>query len=230
MARPDYVPRTHSGFNSWQRTINQFVSDNAATWNIDAVTVTDLNNKSSNFVGLYKDVENRQTRTLKQVADFNQYRIEYTSFLRQLVQGSLVNNTLVSYGDKIAMNLNPRTGARPERPTITSMPSITVTSKGGGLMEFECKNTEDGKAKRPVNSDGVELHITIAMGKSADASTGELVEITDKVLLNSSKVRVLHQFTEAQRGKSFTIRGRWYNNTDRAKDGQLGNPVSSFVG
>ena len=230
MARPDYVPRTHSGFNAWQRTIAQFVTDNATAWAIAAAKVTDLNNRSTEFETRYKRIENRNTRTLQEVADFNQYRIEYTVFLRALVQGSLVNNDLITYADKIAMGLNPRTGARPDRPAITSMPSITVTSKGGGLTEFLSKNTEDNKAKRPVNSDGVELHIEIIMGKSTDVETGEIIEITDKVMLSSSKVRVLHQFTQAQRGKVFNVRGRWYNNTDRAKDGQLGDPVSSFVG
>jgi hypothetical protein len=230
MARPDYVPRTHSGFDSWQRNINNSVTINAATWGIDPAKVAELNNKSNQFEGYYAKIENRNTRTLEQVAAFNQFRIEYTTFLRQLVQGSLVNNDLISYAEKIGMGLNPRTGARPERPKITSMPVIEIAGMGGGSMEFICIDSADGRIKRPSNADGVELHIEVTMSKVTDKETGEVVTVKDTVNFRSSKTRVSHKFTEAQRGKPFSVKGMWYNNTDPAKNGDYGNVVSSYVG
>lgn len=230
MARPDYVPRTHEGLDSWQRTINDSVTLNAASWGIDPAKVAELNNKSTQFNGYYAKIENRNTRTLQQVAAFNQYRIEYTTFLRQLVQGSLVNNDLISYAEKIGMGLNPRTGARPERPKITSTPVIEIAGMGGGKMEFICIDSADGRTKRPSNADGVELLIEVTMSKVTNKDTGEVVTVKDTVTFRSSKTRVSHQFTEAQRGKSFSVKGLWYNNTDPAKNGNYGNVVSSFVG
>ena len=234
MTRPDYIPTTHEALDTWQRKINQFVTANAATWAIDAQTVTDLNNGSNTFDGLYKPIENRETRTLQQVAGFNHYRLEYVTFLRQLVQGSLVNNVLVAYADKIAMGLNPRSRARAERPDITTIPSIRIVGVGGGLMEFICTDSSDGRSARPANSDGIELIITIkedkivlGQGKEAVVEPATPEEI---IILSSSKTRVRKSFTEAQRGKSFTVKGRWYNNSDRSKDGQYGNVVSGFVG
>jgi hypothetical protein len=237
MARPDYVPRTHSGFNTWQRTISEFVTANAAAWNIDAATVTLLTNKSTAFGTLYQSIVNRQTRTLQQVADFNQNRIEFTTFLRQLVQGSLVNNALISYADKIAMGLNPRTGSRSERPIINSMPIISVRAIGGGVMEFTCADSTDGRSARPDIADGVLLQMNINMGAAKPPPNQGLepqppipVDVTELVAISSSRTRVRHAFTEAQRGKTFTIAGRWYNNTDRSKDGPIGSTVSGFVG
>lgn len=230
MGRPDYVPRTHSGLNSWQHTINDSVTNNAAAWGIDAAKVAELNTKSATFDGLYAKIDNKATRTLQQVAAFNQFRIEYTTFLRQLVQGSLVNNDLITYAEKIGMGLNPRTGARPQRPEITSTPVIEIAGMAGGKMEFTCIDSADGRTKRPSNADGVELHIDITMGKATDTETGEVVDIKDTVTLRSSKTRVSHQFTEAQRGKQFSVKGLWYNNTDPAKNGVYGSVVSSYVG
>ena len=230
MARPDYVPRTHSGFNRWQRSIAQFVNDNATAWAIDSAKVAELNDKSTQFTLLYKAIENPNVRTLQQVAEFNQFRIAYTSFLRQLVQSQLVNSELVSYADKIAMGLNPRSGSRSSRPKITSMPVIEITNLGGGEMEFVCIDSSDGRSKRPDNADGVELQLVINMSKATDMDSGEVIEVTDKLTLRSSKTRVNHTFTDLQRGKSFSVRGRWYNNTNPQKDGNFGSLVSSFVG
>jgi len=215
MARPDYVPRTHAGFNDWQKTITDHVVTNAAAWNIDSATVTALSTQSSTFKGLYDHTSNRNTRTLQQVAEFNQFRISYTAFLRELVQGSLVNNKLVPFNMKIAMKLNPRTGARPERPSITSQPIIEITSLGGGLMEFVCTDSEDGRSKRPVNSDGVKLVITIAS--------------SEEMTITNSKTRFRHAFSADQRGKQITVKGLWYNNTDNAKSGVFGNSVSTYI-
>lgn len=226
----DYVPGTHSGFNDWQQTIQQFVTTNAVAWGIDAQTVTDLTDKSTAFGTLYDSVYNRNTRTLQQVAAFNQFRIGYTTFLRQLVQGSLVNNASVAYDDKVAMGLNVRTGSHSARSKIYTMPVVAISGVGGGVMEFSCADSADGRTKCPGNADGVILVVTITMGTTTNTDTGEVTTITEEVTIPSSKARFSYAFSTAQRGKPFSVVGKWYNNTDHSKDGPLGNAVSGFIG
>lgn len=233
MGQTDYVPRTHAGFRTWQETINTNVTDNATNWGVPAALVTDLNAKSVEFELLYTKIDNTNTRTLQQVSAFNQNRIAFTSFLRQLVQGYLVNNPVIPYDQKIAMGLNPRTGARTKRPTITAYPIISFSNIEGGFMRFDCRNSEDGRSARPANADGVELQIAIvtpvtdAVGEESEAATKAVT--TETRIVQSSKTRFTYQFGPAERGKSFTVYGRWYNNSDRSKDGPIGATVTGFI-
>ncbi len=234
MAAQDYVPRTHAGFNTWQNTINTTVTANATAWGIPAPLVTQLGNDSVTFANFYKDITNRNTRTLEQVSAFNQNRISYTTFLRQLVQGYLVNNPAIAYSEKIAMGLNPRSGSRTERPDITAKPLISFKNMDGGFVRFDIKNSEDGRSARPENADGVELHIQITTdAASGTADSGE-VEVAEAVtvetrIVQSSRSRFTYQFGPSERGKQVSVYGRWYNNSDRKKDGPFGATVTGFI-
>lgn len=233
MARPDYVPRSHASLDSWQRQINTTVTTNAAAWAIPPSLVTELNDRSATFANLYKPVENRETRTQKQVAAFNQFRISYTVFLRQLVQAYLVNSPVVPYDEKIAMGLNPRTGSRGTRPTIKAVPVIELNNGKGGLMYFDCMNSEDGRSARPNNADGVELYIQMEGLKVADSVIIEeepaLKQLANTFTIQSSKSRFTHAFGLENRGKQFTVYGRYYNNSDRSKDGPYGSMVTGYI-
>ena len=234
MAKQDYVPRTHAGFKSWQETINADVTTNATAWAVPATLVAELNTKSAEFESLYSEIDNKNTRTLQQVAAFNQNRIAYTYFLRQLVQGYLVNNPSILYSEKIAMGLNPRTGSRTERPTITSYPIVSFKNIEGGFMQFDSKNSEDGRSARPANADGVELHLQLKTEKPLQVADEDGVLVanaatTDTRIIQSSKTRFIYQFGPAERGNQFTVYGRWYNNSDRSKDGPFGATVTGFI-
>ncbi len=234
MKRPDYVPKSHDGLKTWQNTINTMVSDNANNWGIDAAVVARLNADSATFALLFQKIDNRNVRTLQQVAEFNQFRVAYVAFLRQLVQGYLINNPLVSYSEKIAMNLNPRTGGYTRRTKIGPTPNILIHSRGNGMMEFVCTDSTANRAALPDNADGVELHISVNMGPQAGTATGTdaepaKVEVVQHFTVSSSRSRVSHQFTDAQRGKTFTVRGRYYNNTNRANDSSMGSSSSDIV-
>jgi hypothetical protein len=233
MARPDYVPRKHADLDSWQRNLNTMVSTNATAWAIPATLVTELNDRSSTFGALYKPVENRETRTPQQVAAFNQFRISYTAFLRQLVQGYLVNNPVIPYDEKIAMGLNPRTGSRSSRPSIKATPVIELTNGTGGVVYFDCRNSEDGRSARPDNADGVELHIEIEGMKVADSlidvEEPTMAQLDNKLTLRSSKSRFKHAFGLENRGKQFTVYGKYYNNSDSTKNGEVGSMVTGYI-
>lgn len=237
MAKKDYVPRTHKGFNSWQKTIADHVIANAAAWGIPNALVTELTTWKDDFRPLYEAIDNRNTSTFQQIAAFNAYRIEYTTFLRKLVQSSLVNSIVVPYDMKIAMGLNPRKGGRPERPSIASRPMLGYKSLGGAKIYFECSDSEDGRKARPENSDGVEFYITVGTSKpvptpvepqqGAEAPVAE-VKGTEFVV-QSSKARFSYQFKLEDRGKEFSACARWYNNNDRAKDGTIGPTLIGFI-
>jgi hypothetical protein len=237
MSKSDYVPRTHSGFNSWQQTIAQFVATNAAAWGVSATLAAELATRTAAFALLYAAIGNHNTRTLQQVSAFNEYRIGYTTFLRQLVQGQLVNNPVIPYDEKIAMGLHPRSGARPERPTIVTHPVLSYTGFSGGLVQFECTNSSDGRAARPVNSDGVELYITVESSKPAGSQPLPLeaqpeptpAVVVQQRTVQSSKTRFNYQFGLEERGMRFSVYGRWYNNNDRKKDGPVGPVMQGYI-
>jgi hypothetical protein len=237
MKKKDYVPRTHSKFKSWKQTIREFVVANAAAWGIATSVVDELEARCDAFDVLYDIIDNPATRTLEQVTEFNVVRIALTAFLRQLVQSSLVNSNLVSYSQKIAMGLNPRTGVRSERPAITTTPVIQLRTIAGALMEFSCEDSDTGRKARPEESDGVELIVSVKMGTSAEKpplgpDPGPVlppVEIIETIRLTNSKCRFNYEFSEAMRGKTFSVRGRWFNNSDHKKDGTLGNAVVGIV-
>lgn len=235
MAKQDYVPRTHAGFRSWQQTIDQDVTVNATAWGVPAALVTDLNTNATTFEGLYTKIDNKATRTQEQVTAFNQFRVTYTAFLRQLVQGYLVNNPVIAYSEKIAMGLNPRTGARTERPTITSYPIVSFKNMEGGFMRFDCANSDDGRSARPENADGVELYLQLNTETPEPTADEDGVLVAEAVttetrIVQSSKTRFTYQFGLEERGNQFTVYGRWYNNSDRSKDGPFGATVTGYIG
>lgn len=228
----DYVPRSRSALYVWQENIDVMVTANAVAWNVPATVVTELNTKASEFQVLSNAVKKKETRTPQQVAAYYHYRDSYVKFLRQLVQGYLVNNPDVPYDDKIAMGLNVRSGSRSARPAITTTPIVAFKSLAGGFMRFDCENAADGRSAIPNNADGVELHINVEVETEQANEDGEVVTVTETkaLLLQSSKARYTYEFGLDLRGSKFTVSARYYNNSDRAKDGPFGSTVVGFIG
>jgi hypothetical protein len=129
--------------------------------------------------------------------------------------------------------LNPRNGTHSKRPDITSYPIVSFKNTEGGFMRFSNKNSEDGRSARPTNSDGVELYIKLTSEKPLETVDDDGVLVTNVVatetrIVQSSKTRFTYQFGPAERGRQFTVYGRFYNNSDSDKDCSIGATVIGY--
>lgn len=163
MKTKDYVPGTKSGFRSWVISVHSLVSASALVWGIPPNVVAMFTTMLAQFEVLYQTVDNERLRTTEQVIAFDTYRVEFTAFMRNLVQVHLVRNTAIPYATKIAMNLNVRAANNADRPKIESTPILDLGNGNRGMIKFKLMVTDMGKrAKIHPDADGAELRFYIA--------------------------------------------------------------------
>lgn len=162
--KTDYIPGRNSDFHGFQQFLTDQVTLNLATWGIPADVGAELTSQNTAYNALYAAIFNKEVRTPQQVEAHRQGRRTYTAFLRQLVQGYLVNNPVISFDEKRAMGLNPRDG-RNSRPQITVMPVPTLRALGGGMVRFEFRVPGDSnRASIHPASNGVEVKVYFSGG------------------------------------------------------------------
>jgi hypothetical protein len=215
MKRPSYVPTRNEIYNSWQKFLNTQVNLNAVAWGIPAGVITDFNTMFATFAVLFGLIENEPTRTKPNVANYNAFKKDYTTFLRSLVQGYLVNNVAISVGDKVGMGLNPRLGGKGNRVKIQTLPIMSIINLGGSNMQFQFK-VQDGGPRPAIHPDAdeVELSYTI-MPLNAAPGTPPSEAGTYSSTRGSFSYIVGLDFV----GQRLIVRSRWVNATDPEKSG-----------
>jgi hypothetical protein len=241
----DYIPKNIDKFNNFQNYLNGQVITNATPWNVPAAEQTALDTWSQNYVPLYKNVSNLETRSREQVLAYNEYRTDYVAFLRPFCQGYLVNNPLIPVSERVAMGLNPR-GLNPpsKRPHITTSPILKLKAMGGGLVRYSF-SVEDSKSRsaRQADSNGVEVFFKLLSQTPKSADAPVLVAEEDINPNNSAEsglptegyntffnthARFTKQLALSDIGKTLHVYARWVNTSDETKNGPF-SMVSATV-
>ncbi len=224
----DYIPGRTEQFFIFEQFLTEQVVANSSQWGIPANMVTELQARSSAYAQLFGTIVNRKVRTPQQVDAHRLGRRAYTAFLRQLVQGYLVNNPTIAQEVKRAMGLNPRQG-RGSRPAIATMPVPVLRAMGGCMVRCEFR-TEGSSGRTSLHPDcnGVELRISYAMPAEATRS-GE--EGKPMVLREETVVRTRSMFRldTGMQGRVMRVKARWVNTTQPVKSGPWCDDQSLFV-
>lgn len=231
---PDYIPGGNTAFFEWQEFLTGKVNVNGAAWGIPATVVSELDGRSTAYGLLYQSISNKQVRTPQQVEAHRVGRREFTTFLRQLVQGSLVNNALIPFDEKRAMGLNPR-GGRGSRPQIEDIPVLTLSAMGGGRVRFEVRmpNTT-GRARMHPASNGAELRVYFTKAGGLPPRTSEPGEPLPQPTESHEVHTVLRTravFTEDtdMQGHTLHMQARYVNTSAPSKSGPWSNEVTVVV-
>jgi len=157
MSTKSYIPTIQKDYFDFQEELTTQVTTNAALWNIPPDKANELQTRSTDYATVYNPIKNKRTRTVQQVLAHDDYKKDYTRFLREMVQGYLVNNPAIPNADKSAMGLNPRTGVRTPRTKILTMPNGSIKALGGGLARLEFRvEADSNRVSREPSSNGVE--------------------------------------------------------------------------
>ena len=168
--RPNYIPRKADDFNKFQNDLLAAMVADGAAWGITATQIAVLTTWSTDYALLYAKVSNKDRRTREDLDNYRAFLVGYIAFLRVFVQSSLVNNPLIPIGRRGSLGLNPR-GLSPRQPKeeITTVPLISLSPLGGGMIRFNFKVDEASKiAHMHPDSNGIAIYYRFStIGKPA---------------------------------------------------------------
>lgn len=230
----DYIPGGNGSFHEWQQFLTEKVTANGAAWNILATVTNDLVTQNAVYNTLYANIKIKQVRTTQQVDAHKVGRRSYTTFLRQLVQGYLVNNPLIPFDEKRAMGLNPRDG-RGKREKIVEIPVLSLVTIGGAFMRFEVRMPgTSGRARMHPEANGVELRVYFTKGGSSaprPSEEGQQVALPMEAREVHTVLRTRAVFIEDTKMQGYTmhVQARYVNTSDPDKSGPWSNEVTMVV-
>jgi len=230
----DYIPGGNGPFHEWQQFLTDRVTANGAAWNIQQSVIDEQTTQNAVYNMLYANIKIKHVRTQQQVDAHTVGRRSYTTFLRQLVQGYLVNNPLITFDEKRAMGLNPRDG-RGKREKIVEIPMVRLMALGGAFMRFEVRMPgTSGRARMHPQANGVELRVYFTKGGSSaprPAEEGQQVPLPMEAREVHTVLRTRAVFIEEteMQGCTMHVQARYVNTIDPEKSGPWCNEVTMVV-
>jgi len=242
--RPDYIPPKLVDFNKFQTDLHLDVVTNATQWGIPALLVSDFTTWHTNHTALYMRVSNKDKRTKEDLDNYRAFQKDYIVFLRALVQGSLVNNALIPIGTRGSMGLNPR-GLSPRQPKekISTVPLITLSPLGGGMIRFNFKVDTGSKiAHMHPDSNGLAIYYRFteiggsvpnpptaaiatlgvavdAKGDPIQAADNNIPRIEGFELHVSTKAQFIRQMGVMHIGQMLHVFAQWINSSKPENNG-----------
>lgn len=239
----DYMPTPNSEFLLFEGDVVDKIVPNAVAYNIPATQVTLLQSWSAGYAPLFNAISIKKNRTTQQIVAHDVYRKDYEAFLRQFIQGFVVNNVLIPMDVRVGMGLRPRGyNPRSKRPKITTFPSALVLAMGGGLIRFEFRVVgTGGRAHRHPYSDGVEIYFQITTSiqpppvapVTVEAEEAEEILGTNQTESDydthfSTRAMFTKQLSVGDKGKYLHLYARWVNNVNPTLSGPF-SPVTTTV-
>ena len=243
--RPNYIPRKADDFNKFQNDLLAAMVADGAAWGITAVQIAVLTTWNTDYALLYAKVSNKDRRTREDLDNYRAFLVGYIAFLRVFVQSSLVNNPLIPIGRRGSLGLNPR-GLSPRQPKeeITTVPLISLSPLGGGMIRFNFKVDEASKiAHMHPDSNGLAIYyrFTEIGGTVPEPPTGPVSTLGVAVDAKSNKPQLgsniptiegfeLHVSTKAQFkrqmglqniGKMLHVFAQWVNSSKPQNNGNF---------
>lgn len=228
-----YIPARTERFFIFQQYLTDQVATNGAQWGVPANLITELQSRSSAYAQLFESITNPEVRTPQQVLAHQVGRKAYTAFLRQLVQGYLVNNLDITVDVKRAMGLNPREG-RGLRAAIQMLPKVALKTIGGGRVQFEVRMPEtDGRVRMHPDSNGVELQLRFSevqpvMPRNVDMSGGlPSAPVIATMTLLRTRARFIEEL--GHQGRMLHVKARYVNTVTPSKSGPWSMEVTVVI-
>jgi hypothetical protein len=228
----NYIPTRTEKFYIFEQFLTEQVVANGAKWGLPANLTAELQSRSSAYAQLFGTVVNREVRTPQQVMAHQEGRMVYTSFLRQLVQGYLVNNPTIPFDVKRAIGLRPR-GERGSRPAIQMLPKVALKNIGGSRVQFEVRMPDtDGRVRMHPDSNAVELQLRIvevqpAMPRNVDMSGAMPATAITTMTLLRTRARFIEEL--GQQGRMLHVKARYVNTVTPSKSGPWSMEVTLVI-
>ena len=239
MAR-DYIPTNPEARNLWSENLYAATLANATAWGIPADKMTEFTDQRTLYTPLYAAFSVKRTRTPEQSENYQNFmRTSYIPFLREFVQGFVVNNSLIPMGTRTGLGLNPRgVNPRKAKPAITVIPIIDVKPLGGGKVAFSFNPSGNKRAGILNEADGVLLYTRVVTPDRANGmalNNGPVEVETDPLELVgydsqfSTKARLTQQFTRDKVGSFLEVYARWANSSNPEKNGPFTTMVKVVI-
>jgi len=205
----DYVPRKDAVFNEWQQNLVSLVTANQVAWAIPAAIVAALNAPKTLFETKYAAALNPENRTRAQVQAKNDALKAYKAILRQLVEGALVNNPLVSNEQRHLLRIPIYDKNPTPAPIPTTIPGVTVSATSGDrlVLRYEQEGGKEGTSKKRAKPEHIShLEFIYKVGEPAPTSPDDCNKRAE-----ISRIPYYFNFLPADSGKRLYWFARWVN-------------------
>ncbi len=207
MRRPDYIPTTDEGFDTFQKNLVKQVTDNAAAWQIWSVALAKLSPLQAKWVATWGIAVTKTKRSMEVVSAKNQARRTYVKELRLFIQAQIFRNPAMKEGDIQLCGLKPYDKTKTPPPLLSVLPSIFAFYLPGNILLFRFYRLEGEAGKfyrgKPKGAARLELRYNIG----AEPASPDDCEFTENV--GRSPIRI--QLQPQHRGQKVWFYARWLN-------------------
>ena len=221
MAKRDYIPRSVSGFNDWQKQAVAKLTENQTEWGLPEDRLAAITAKATEWEEFYPRYADRSHRSAVVVEEKNVKMSEYQKSIRGFFTEFIHNNSKVSDSDRVSLGLS----SRDRIPTASAVPTTQPVAQVDFSVRLQHKiafadsTTPTSKAK-PVGVHGCQ--IWMKLGDEAPTTAKEL-----QYIATDTATPYLVEFYGTDVGKTAHYWLRWVNK--RGQAGPWSVPVSAMI-
>jgi hypothetical protein len=220
MNNKDYIPGSGRKFLVWVKILFANVEQNAAAWNIDPTTFTQILTKIATFETALEKAED-PNHGKADVKAKNDARNDLEKDVRKFVKEHLAFNSLISDEERERIGLPVYKTGRTPSPVEKNAPDCEVdTSVVGRLTIHFFESGGNRKKGKPAGQHGVEIAWVIS-----DTQPARWNELTNSNIDTNSPFTLV--FENDQRGKTVYFALRWENT--RGEKGPWSSIMSAII-
>lgn len=221
MASKDYIPKSVSGFNDWQKQAIAKLTENKTAWGLPEEQLTAITAQATAWDAFYPRYADKNNRSTVVVEEKNVKMSNYKKTLRTFFAEYILNNSKINDADRVSLGLSSRdrvaTASVP--PTTQPITKVDFSVRLQHTVSFTDSKTPTSKAK-PAGVHGCQIWIKV--GDEAPTSAKEL-----QYIATDTATPYLLEFDGTDAGKTVYYWLRWVNK--RGQTGPWSVPVSAMI-
>jgi hypothetical protein len=218
-----YFKRLKQGaFYNFFENLDKKVTLNAATWQISAGDVSDMNSAFLTYKPLYQSTRNKKRRTSEQVGNHKEGRKAAERFIQEFANEILIPNASIVTTELSALGFNRTWNRKRSRPAINDVPFAMMEALLGSRIAFTVRTAEDSnRASIPPYADGVEVRYAIGTMPQSwkDCVHKEF----------STRAKFFFELEPEDAGKKIYAYVRWKNLRHAEKSGPFGGMQQTMI-
>jgi hypothetical protein len=153
----------------------------------------------------YEAWENPAERTMMKTAALNSAEAVFKPLYRQLYNGFLRGNPLITDTDLVAMGFSSRSsGGRKSVPAPATVPVGEIQTPSPGIVDIHFRDAGSESRRKPAGVHGVEIRWTMS-----NAPVNNWAQLANSSFDTNSPLRL--SFSGEERGKTLYFALRWEN-------------------
>ena len=202
--KKNFIPRTDSDFNSWQKLLISYLNANHLKWNIPPETMSELETFSEAFDQTYQVTIDASTRTKPAIVEKDEARKSLEAAIRTSLKAYVTYNPAVTDKDRANMGLPIHKTTHTPVPVPMTVPEASVKLVASGVVEIHFHDKDAETKRKPTGVHGVEIAWDIL-----ESNPQSPQKLNKSAFDTKTPHRLVFDF--AERGKHVFFALRWEN-------------------